>query len=707
MTEMLKERFKLPQTSSLFALPSGRVAKWVVLALWLVVVGVVAPFGGKLTGALKNDAAAWLPTNSESTRALDLQKQFPGSNVYPAVVVYQREGGITAADRWKAEHDQQTLASRPYMSSSEAPTSAVVPSQDGKALLVVLPITGHLQGPEYVDVIKNVRDSVGRGGDGLDVKVTGPSASLADLINAFAGLDIKILLLTVSVVAVLLLLIYRSPILWLVPLLAAGLTSQVATGSVYGLIKATGLTVNFGAYSILTVLVFGAGTDYALLLIARYREELRRHRDKHQAMATALRGAGPAILASGATVSIGLLCLLASDLPTNRGLGPVGAIAIVAALLAMLTLLPAVLVIAGRWIFWPFIPSFGSHSHEATGLWSRVGHVIERAPRLIWMGSAVVLAVLALGLTHLNTNLSPEHAFLRQTDSAAGQLLLAASFPSGSGQPAVIIARAELTQPVLEAARTTPGVSQAQVVNQAQGRVEIQATLDAAPNSAQEGQIIQRLRDRLHPVTGADAVVGGNGAVMFDVNQALSRDQNLIIPLVLLVILAILVVLLRSLVAPLLLVATVGLSFAASLGAGVWAFDHIFHFQALDPSVPLTAFIYLVALGVDYNIFLMHRARQESARVGTRRGTLHALAVTGGVITSAGLVMAATFSVLDVIPTVAEVETGVLIAFGVLLDTLIVRSVLVPALTLDLGRVMWWPSRLWRSPVDAVNSLAA
>jgi RND superfamily putative drug exporter len=707
MTQMLKERFKLSQITSLFALPSGRVAKWIVLALWLVVVGVVAPFGGKLTGALKNDAAAWLPRSSESTKALDLAKQFPGSNVYPAVIVYHRDSGITSADRQKAAQDQQILAARAYMSTDSAPTSAVVPSQDGKALLVVLPITGSLQGPDYVNVIKNVRDTVGAGGGGLDIKVTGPSASLADLINTFAGVDTKILLLTVSVVALLLLLIYRSPILWLVPLLAVGLTSQVATGSVYGLIKATGITVNFGAYAILTVLVFGAGTDYALLLIARYREELRRHRDKHEAMAAALRGAGPAILASAATVSISLLCLLASDLPTNRGLGPVGAIAIVAALLAMLTLLPAVLVIAGRWIFWPYIPRFGSPSHEATGPWSRVGHVIERAPRLIWMGTAVLLAVLAIGLTNLNTNLSPEHAFLHQTDSTAGQQLLAASFPSGSSQPVLIIARADRTQAVLEATRATSGVAQAEAVNQAQGRVEIRATLDAAPNSAREEQIIQRLRDRLHPLAGADAVVGGNGAVMFDVNQALSRDQNLIIPLVLGVILAILIVLLRSLVAPLLLVATVALSFAASLGAGVWAFDHIFHFQALDPSVPLTAFIYLVALGVDYNIFLMHRARQESAQVGTRRGTLHALAVTGGVITSAGLVMAATFSVLNVIPTVVEVETGVLIAFGVLLDTLMVRSILVPALTLDLGRVMWWPSRLGRKPVGVADSLAA
>jgi RND superfamily putative drug exporter len=509
------------------------------------------------------------------------------------------------------------------------------------------------------------------------------------------------------VVALLLLLIYRSPVLWLVPLLAVALTSQVATGAVYWLIEATGMTVNFGAYAILTVLVFGAGTDYALLVIARYREELRRHRDKHEAMAAALRGAGPTILASGATVSLGLLCLLVSDLPTNRALGPVGAIAIVAALLAMLTLLPAVLVIAGRWIFWPFVPRYGSPSREARGLWSRVGHALERGPRAIWVGTALVLAVMALGLTHLNTNLSADHAFLHETDSTAGQRLLAASFPSGSSQPALVVARADHTQPVLERARTTPGVTQARVVNQAAGRVEIQATLDATPGSPREGQVIQQLRDRLHTVPGAAAVVGGNGAVTYDIDRAIGQDQALVIPLVLLVILAVLVILLRSLVAPLLLVATVGLSFAASMGAGAWAFDHLFHFQAVDPSVPLTAFIYLVALGVDYNIFLMHRVRQESAQVGTRRGILHALAVTGGVITSAGLVMAATFSVLTVIPTVAEVEAGALIAFGVLLDTLIVRSVLVPALTLDLGRWMWWPSRLWRKPVEATSSIAA
>jgi RND superfamily putative drug exporter len=688
---------KRANPATLFTLPSGRVAKWVVVALWAVAVALVAPSGGKLVGSLKNDAAAWLPRSAESTRVLDLQRQFPGSNVSPAVVVYHREG----------VRDQAALATRSYVASTRTPAAAVVASRDGKALLVVVPVKGDLQGPQYVPVIKDVRKTVGEGGGGLDVKVTGPSASLADLIDVFSGLDSRILLLTVSVVALLLLLIYRSPVLWLVPLLAVALTSQVATGAVYWLIQATSMTVNFGAYAILTVLVFGAGTDYALLVIARYREELRRHRDKHDAMAAALRGAGPTILASGATVSLGLLCLLVSDLPTNRALGPVGAIAIVAALLAMLTLLPAVLVIAGRWIFWPFVPRYGSPSREARGLWSRVGHALERAPRAIWVGTALVLAMMALGLTHLNTNLSADRTFLHETDSTAGQRLLAASFPSGSSQPAVVVSRADHAQPVLERARTTPGVTQARVVSEAGGRVEIQATLDATPGSPREGHLIQLLRDRVHAVPGAGAVVGGSGAVTYDIDQAIAHDQALVIPLVLLVILAVLVTLLRAVVAPMLMVATVGLSFAASLGAGAWAFDHLFHFQAVDPTVPLTAFIYLVALGVDYNIFLMHRVRQESAQVGTRRGTLHALAVTGGVITSAGLVMAATFSVLTVIPTVAEVESGALIAFGVLLDTLIVRSVLVPALTLDVGRVMWWPSRLWRKPVEAADSVAA
>jgi putative drug exporter of the RND superfamily len=503
-----------------------------------------------------------------------------------------------------------------------------------------------------------------------------------------------LLLASAAVVAVLLLFTYRSPFVWLVPLLAVAFANQAASGAVYGLAKHAGLTVNGQSGGILPVLVFGAGTDYALLLIARYREELRRHEDKHEAMAFALGKAGPAVLASGGTVIMGLLCLLVADLNSNRSLALVGALGIAGALCAMLTLLPAVLVIFGRRLFWPFVPRFGSAPHEESGVWSRIGRAVSPRPRPVWIGTALVLGVLALGLLGLNTNLSQEDSFRNTVDSITGQQLLAASFPAGAGAPSTVIARAGAADAVQAAISDTPGVAAVRPSGQAGELVSYAVTLNAEPSTRAAFDSVEVLRSRVHAVPNAEAIVGGSDAVNLDVARANSHDRKVVMPLVLLVVLLILALLLRAIVAPVLLILTVVLSFAAALGTGVLVFKHIFHFGGVDPSIPLLAFVFLVALGIDYNIFLMSRVHEESATLGTRAGILRGLAVTGGVITSAGLVLAATFGVLGVLPLVSMTELGFIVAFGVLLDTSIVRSVLVPALCMDLDRRIWWPSRL-------------
>ena len=536
--------------------------------------------------------------------------------------------------------------------------------------------------------------------------MTGPGGFLTDAVSVFEDIDTTLLLVTVIVVAVLLLLTYRSPLLWLIPLLTVGLANQLATASVYGLVKGIDLTVDGQSAGILTVLVFGAGTDYALLLIARYREELRRHTDKHEAMAVALANAGPAILASAATVVISLLCLLAADLANYRSLGPVGAIGIVCAVVAMLTLLPAVLVLFGRRLFWPFVPVYGSEAREDSGVWARVGRWVGRRPRPVWIGTTALLAVLALGLLTLDSNLRQEDQFPGEPDSVAGQRLIEASYPSGTGQQTTIIARVGQTDQVVAAARGTEGVADVRPAGQTAELVQLQATLEGAPDSPEERAAIDRLRDSVHAVEGADAVVGGQSAQSLDLARASARDRNVVIPLVLLVVLVILGLLLRAVVAPLVLIVTVIVSFAAALGASAFAFDRFLGFEGADPSLPLLAFIFLVALGIDYNIFLMSRVREESERLGTREGTLRGLAVTGGVITSAGIVLAATFSVLAVLPFVPLIQIGVVVAFGVLLDTLVVRSILVPALTLDIGPRIWWPSGLARARQPSVEEVS-
>jgi len=692
-------------------MPSVRARRrWLALGLfvlWLLVAGFAGPYSGKLADVQTNDNAAFLPKTAESTEVNDLQRRFIDQETTPGIIVWERESGITAADRTLATQQLAEVRAVPKVVS----VTPLIPSQDGRALQAVVQLAG-TDGMELTDAANAVRDEV-QGSDGLSAYLTGPAGLLADLIAAFEGIDSTLLLVTGAVVIVILLLVYRSPVLWIFPLLSVGFGYALAGGLVYLLANKDVLTLNGQSQGILTVLVFGAGTDYALLIIARFREELRRHEDKYDAMRAALRGAGPAILASGVTVILGLLCLLFSDLSSNKSLGPVAALGIAATMAAMLTLLPALLALAGRRAFWPFVPRYGSEATEAQGFWGRVARFVGRHARAVAVVVVLVLVGLSLGIGQLRVSgISQSESFTTTQESVTGQQALERHFPAGVGSPAVIIAREAAADQVLSVVKQTPGVSDAAFLSAGGGgggepsgsgapRVEgglvlIDATLASSPDSQAADDTVRQLRSAVHAIPGADAKVGGFSAINLDVSDASKRDRVVIIPIVLAVILVVLAVLLRALVAPLLLIVTVVLSFAATLGVCALVFNHVFHFAGADTAFPLFAFVFLVALGIDYNIFLMTRVREETLHIGTRPGVLRGLAVTGGVITSAGVVLAATFSVLGVLPLVFLAEIGFAVAFGVLLDTIVVRSLLVPALVYEVGRPVWWPSRLAR-----------
>lgn len=577
---------------------------------------------------------------------------------------------------------------------------------------VVVPIDDG-EGERIGATVERLRDIAGGDRDGLTVDVAGPAGLLADLIEVFSAIDGTLLLVTLCVVLVILLVVYRSPILWIFPLLAAGTSFALAAAFVHLLADADVITLNGQAQGILTVLVFGAGTDYALLLTARYREELHRHARPWDATRTAWKGAAPAIIASGGTVILSLLCLLLSSLNSNRALGPVAAIGIAATLLVMLTFLPALLVLGGRWAFWPRRPRADEAEPQAEhGMWRRIAGFVARRARPVWLVTTVLLATLALGLTQLGaTTLGQSDLFTQRTDSVAGQEVIARHYPAGTGSPATILVDQRAARQVAEVARAVPGVAAVRPVTGdptgppdpaappkvIDGTVQLEATLADPPDSDGAERTIRDLRAAVHRVPGANAAVGGFTAVNVDTADAATRDQNVIIPVVLVVIAIILALLLRALLAPILLIATVLLSFAATLGLCALVFRHLLDFPGVDASFPLFAFVFLVALGIDYNIFLMSRVREESVRRGTRAGVLAGLAVTGGVITSAGIVLAATFSALAVLPLVVLVELGVAVAVGVLIDTIVVRSLLVPALAYDIGPRVWWPGRLARA----------
>ncbi|BFV60843.1 MMPL family transporter [Kitasatospora sp. CMC57] len=677
----------------LSTLPCGRRGKWVVLVVWLAVLVLTGPLAAKLAGAEDNQASSWLPGAAESTQVLSTQRAFQPVETAQAVVVYARPGGLTPADRVAAARDAMAFPSAPHV---RGPVVGPVPSADGQAMQTIVPVDIGTNGwQDLKPAVDSLRATAAEDSQGMTTHVTGPAGIGADQAAAFAGIDSTLLLATVSVVIVLLLLTYRSPVLWLLPLLAAGAALTVAEAVIYLLAKHAGLTVNAQSAGILIVLVLGAGTDYALLLTARYREELRRHRDRHEAMAFALHRAGPAIGASSATVVASMLCLLVAEMNSTRGLGPVCAIGVLVALLAMMTLLPALLVVLGRWVFWPVRPSYGTPEPTAHGRWARVGGAIARRPRRIWIGTGLALAACCLGLFALNANgLSQAGSFTGTPDSVTGQQVVNQHFPGGTGAPLTVVSAADRAGQVRAATVGTPGIAAATEPTVRQGTALFYATPTDPPDSRAAKDTVDRLRGTVHAVPDADARVGGNTAVILDAGRAAAHDNKVIIPLVLGVVLLILGGLLRAITAPLVLIATVVLSYAAALGLSALAFEHVFGFEGADQSFPLFAFVFLVALGIDYNIFLMTRVREESLHRGTRDGAVAGLAATGGVITSAGLILAATFAVLGTLPVVGLAEIGFAVALGILLDTLVVRSVLVTALTMDLRHRMWWPSAL-------------
>ena len=693
-------------THRLAGLASGHRTKYAMVALWFVIAAVVGPLALALTTTQDNDALGALPAGVEASRAADrTAAAFPQSDALVAVAVYARESGLTEADRAAVESDRGAFAR--YAEGGQV--APAIPSEDGGALLLSFPLSGNddEQSAAAGEIKKRLAADAH---DGLKTALTGSAGGTGDVFEAFGGMDLALLLATAGAVALLLLITYRSPVLWLVPLITAGVASQLASGLVYLLAKHAGLAVDFQSQNILTVLVFGVGIDYALLIVARYREELRRHEDRHAAMAVALRRSFPAILASAATVTIGLLCLLAAQLPATRGLGPVGAVGVVATLVAMTTLLPAVLVLCGRWLFWPFVPRYSAESvghdiAEDHGIWARVAGIVGRRPRLIWIGTTLVLAALVFGTGKLSIGLPSDGFFTKEVGSVTGQHMIEAHYPGGATAPATIVASADSTEAVVAAAHTVDGIAEVgDPERSADGRwVRVDAILKAEASTVEAKDTVERLRDAVYAVPGADALVGGDTAVELDTDHTVDRDNRLLIPLILAVVFAILVVLLRALVAPLLLMASVVLTYAAALGAAGLILDAMGH-PRLWNALPLQTFLFLVALGVDYTIFLMTRAREEVAALGHRRGVLHALTVTGGVITSAGVVLAATFAALSVLPLVPSVQTAVIIAVGVLLDTFLVRSLLIPALAIHLGRSVWWPGRLARSAASAASA---
>jgi putative drug exporter of the RND superfamily len=806
---------------SIYTIAAGPRAKWVVFLVWLVGIFIAvgpAQLPTKFTDAENNESTSYLPGDAESTKALTATEALQGGELASAVIVYHRESGLTPADLAKIQSDVKRLTAKRFEGvvrdgakaagggpqvrrpNGCAGPSTTIPGQpedyrpfvgpvcspDGKAAIVTAYIRGNGQGDTILDPVDYWRDTVSDPGGGLEVKITGGAGYSADAIKVFEGINGTLLLAAVSLVIVLLILIYRSPIFLFVPLTAVIFAELLARSLGYGLSE-IGVTINSQSSSIMSVLVLGAGTDYALLIVARYREELHHRLDRHEAMAAAMRSAGPAVLASSATVIAGLLCLTIAKVNGTSGMGPIAAMGVACAALSMLTLLPALLTICGRRAFWPFVPHStqwmaregvtagrfrrriveGSRlgallpvlagalvvllllplvilnalitkltrglvpslilgpldrglfkpyevrrfrheriADETHGFWSRVGRWVARQPARVAAGAVAVLLVFCTGLAFFSTDLTTNDSYRTKVEAVEGQDLLAKSFPAGASAPTDIVVpgRADVPRVRAAVARADGVETVSGPVAQGDEGVLIQAILEPPPYSTDAFDLIDPIRDVAHRAAEG-TLVGGPTAVEFDVRDAAAWDSAVIPPIVLIVVFLILVGLLRAVVAPLILIGTVILSFVAALGVGYFAFDVLFDFPGSDPSLPLFAFVFLVALGVDYNIFLMARAREETLVHGTRAGMLRALAVTGGVITSAGIVLAGTFSVLAVLPLVFLTEIGFVVAFGVLLDTFLVRSVLVPALVEMIGPRIWWPSRLAREeervPVEA------
>ncbi|MEW1690556.1 MMPL family transporter [Streptomyces sp. NPDC091265] len=685
-----------------------RVVRWLVpvalLVVWLGIGGTLGPYAGKLGEVSTNDQAAFLPRSAEATKVSEAQKAFQQSGTVPAIVVWASgQGPLPAGAQAAAGRALASLTGVPGIVGKPSPA---LPAKDGEALSGVVQLRSDL-GDALPGTLDRVREAA-RSVEGTTVGIAGPAASQADLKDAFAGIDGLLLGVALAAVLVILLLVYRSLLLPFLIIISSVLALGLACAVVYALADHDIVRVDGQVQGILSILVIGAATDYALLLTARFREELAGHGDRAAAAIAALRRSFGAITASAATVALGLLALLLSDLTNNRALGPVGAIGIVCAVLSTLTFLPAVLVLCGRAAYWPAKPRRADEAAGGHGIWRRVATGVDRAPRKVWVSTLLVLVACAAFAPTLKSQGVPlDEIFVNDAPSVSAQAALGKHFPGGSGNPAVVVADAGRADEVTAAAERTPGVASAAPVTAAgrpgggppvvvDGRVRIDATLTDAADSDAAKATIQRLRAAVHQIPGAGALVGGYTAQSYDTQRTAERDRGIIVPVVLVIILLILMGLLRSVLIPVLLVATVGLNFLATLGVSALVFTHVLGFSGTDASVPLYGFVFLVALGVDYNIFLMSRVREEALVHGARQGVLRGLVSTGGVITSAGVVLAATFAALLVIPLAFLAQIAFIVAFGVLLDTLVVRSLLAPALVLDIGPRAWWPGAVGR-----------
>ena len=695
----------------------------VILVLtWLALAGVGGPTFGRLEEVSSNDQASFLPASAEATAAQDWQAKFRDSDEVPGVIVIESDEPFTPAQLGEVAALRTDLEELKLGSAVIGP----IPSEDGKAVQFIAPISE--SEVEVQEAVKELRDVVAEAApEGMRTFVTGPAGLAADLVAAFAGIDGILLLVALAAVFVILLVVYRSLLLPFMVLLTSVFALCAAILLVFGMAQAGWIQLNGQSQGILSILVIGAATDYALLYVARFREALTHTTNRTAAALTAWRTSFEPILASGATVIIALLCLLFSDLNSNKALGPVAAAGIICSLFAALTLLPALMALLGRAAFWPFRPKLAPADEREPelvtglegqkGLWRATGALVQRRPRTIWIASVLLLAAASAGVLQLKANGVPQtDVILTASNAVDGQDALARHFDAGSGSPAVVVADEGKAQEVLDAVKAADGVGGAYLLAEGsvpitgapgtpsepdvrEGKVLINATLNSAADSLEAEEAVKALRVDVKAVDPG-ALVGGVTATALDTNTTAQRDLVIIIPVVLVVILFILMLLLRSVLAPVLLVLSVVLSYAAAMGVSALVFNNILGFPGADAIVPLFGFVFLVALGVDYNIFLMSRVREESLKHGTRPGILRGLGVTGGVITSAGVVLAATFAALGVIPIMFLVQLAFIVAFGVLLDTVLVRSLLVPALAYDIGPKIWWPGKLSRPEAE-------
>ncbi|HEY0002891.1 MAG TPA: MMPL family transporter [Actinoplanes sp.] len=697
--------------SAITAVARGRLAAWLTVATAIVISAAVFGLPGPDNPAPVS--ATGLSAQWQSTQVERLQGQLPSSGVQPAIVVLSRadRAPLTAADRTTINGIAGRL--RPLAAGGQVSPPQVAP--DGTVGLLVVALAVGDDQEAAVDDVAELRAALQPVAAGLTVQVTGPPAFAADLTKVFDGADVTLLAVTAGVVALLLLLTYRSPFLWIVPLVVVGATEQLTLRAVDTIVPAVGINLTEGKVTgIVSVLVFGAATDYALLLIARYREELRRTEDRFAAMRHALRRTAEPVLASGGTVVLSVLTLLLSEQEGNRALAVACAVGVLFAMAAALLVLPAALVLLGRRLFWPFVPTAGSEVREGR-LWGRLGAAVQRRPLPVAVLTLMLLAALATGGLGIRTGLSETEQFRVKPEAVAGAQTLATSFPAGTTQPVAVLTVPSAISAVVAAAEGVPGVATARPGTVGEAVAQVDVVLTAEPGTATSDRTLAALRTAVAGVPGSappavpgagpqrGALVGGTVAATYDLDRANGRDLQLILPIILLLVAAVLILLLRGLVAPVLLVLTVIASFFASLGAAWLVFDHVLAFPALDSGVPLLAFVFLVALGVDYNIFLVTRAREDARRLGSSDGMLSALRVTGGVITSAGVLLAAVFAVLGVLPLILLTQIGVIVCLGVLLDTLLVRTVLVPALAFMLGDRFWWPGHPSRPLVEAAD----